>query len=449
MTGDPDVIVIGAGAAGMAAAVELGKSGLSVLIMEARDRIGGRIFTQWDPVLDVPIEMGAEFIHGKSKEIWELLQKHKVPVLEVRGGSWCSRKGRLSQCDFFSEVDEILGKMDDQSADESFLDFLQRRFPNTRHDSKRDEAKRWALDYVTGFNAADPALVGVHWLVNEMRAEEEIEGDRAFRSRNGYADLVEILRQQLAEAQVAVQTGTVVEQIKWQRGQANVKVRAPQGTLTVTAPRVLVTLPLAVLQASPGEVGAVEFDPPLPPRKIEAMGKMDMGRVMRVVLRFRDRFWENISPAKSKTLSGMSFLFSHDEWFPTWWTRMPEKLPIMTGWAPFRSADRLTGKSLEFVVDRSLETLGRLLGLRANELAGRLEAAYLHDWQSDPFSRGAYSYGKVGASGAQEELGRPVEDTLFFAGEASDVSGNNGTVHGAISSGRRAAAEIARQACSR
>jgi monoamine oxidase len=75
-------------------------------------------------------------------------------------------------------------------------------------------------------------------------------------------------------------------------------------------------------------------------------------------------------------------------------------------------------------------------------LARRLEAAYLHDWQSDPFSRGAYSYGKVGADGAHEELGRPVEDTLFFAGEASDVSGNNGTVHGAIASGRRAAAEI-------
>jgi monoamine oxidase len=219
--------------------------------------------------------------------------------------------------------------------------------------------------------------------------------------------------------------------------------RAPGGATRLTASRVLVTLPLAVLQTAPGEVGAVEFVPALPPRKVAAMKKLEMGRVIRVVLRFRERFWENISPVKSKTLSEMSFLLSQDEWFPTWWTRMPEKLPIITGWAPFRSAERLSGKSRDFVVEQSLGSLGRLLGLSVQDLAQRLEAAYLHDWQSDPFSRGAYSYGKVGADGAQEELGRPVEDSLFFAGEASDVSGNNGTVHGAIASGRRAAAEIA------
>jgi monoamine oxidase len=71
-----------------------------------------------------------------------------------------------------------------------------------------------------------------------------------------------------------------------------------------------------------------------------------------------------------------------------------------------------------------------------------LEAAYFHDWQSDPFSRGAYSYGKVGSDGAQQALGSPVENVLFFAGEATDVSGHNGTVHGAIASGYRAAEEI-------
>ena len=102
MTKDPDVIVIGAGAAGMAAAVELGKAGLSVLLLEARDRIGGRIFTQRDPVLDVPIELGAEFIHGKPKEIWEPLQKRNVPITEVSGDNWCAREGQLSPCDFLT-----------------------------------------------------------------------------------------------------------------------------------------------------------------------------------------------------------------------------------------------------------------------------------------------------------------------------------------------------------
>ena len=79
-----------------------------------------------------------------------------------------------------------------------------------------------------------------------------------------------------------------------------------------------------------------------------------------------------------------------------------------------------------------------------SDLESCLEAASFHDWQSDPFSRGAYSYAKVGADGAQKALGAPVENTLFFAGEATDTSGHNGTVNGAIASGYRAAAEIIR-----
>jgi monoamine oxidase len=85
-----------------------------------------------------------------------------------------------------------------------------------------------------------------------------------------------------------------------------------------------------------------------------------------------------------------------------------------------------------------------LLHVEPKELHGMLEGAYFHDWQTDPFSMGAYSYGKVGANAAQEVIERPVDNTLYFAGEATDTSGNNGTVHGAIESGHRAARQILR-----
>ena len=147
---------------------------------------------------------------------------------------------------------------------------------------------------------------------------------------------------------------------------------------------------------------------------------------------------------KRKTLSGMSFLFSDDDWFPTWWTASPAKLPIITGWAPFRCAEQLSGKNRSFVIDRSLQTLSRLLNFNLEELTHLLDDAYFHDWQNDPFSRGAYSYGGVGADGAQQALASPIENTLFFAGEATDITGHNGTVHGAIASGHRAAEEILR-----
>lgn len=121
---------------------------------------------------------------------------------------------------------------------------------------------------------------------------------------------------------------------------------------------------------------------------------------------------------------------------------MPSKSPIITGWAPFKSADKLSGRDSRFVADMALTTLSRLMNFKKNDLADLLEKAHFHDWQSDPFSRGAYSYVKVGGKNASGILGKPVEQTLFFAGEATDSSGHTGTVHGAIASGKRAAQEI-------
>ena len=439
MSKNPDVIVVGAGAAGLAAAAKLGSAGLSVTILEARDRIGGRMFTLRDPVYQVAIELGAEFIHGLPPEIWEPLQARNVRIAEVMGDPWCFRRDRLSSCDLYSQVEDVLKQMDARSPDESFLSFLKR----CCKDPEQRDARERALAYVTGFSAADPDRVGVHWLVRGMQADEKIEGDRAFRSANGFEDLLQIFRQELAQADAHIQTETVVDSVVWTPGHAEITAHGVTESYRFATGRVLVTLPLAVLQAAE-DLGAVRFNPGLPGTKLEALKKLEMGKVMRVTLRFHHRFWDTISAPgnENKTLSGMSFLFSDDDWYPTWWTTMPEKLPIITGWAPFRSGERLSGKSRSFVIDQSLATLSRLLNIRSEELARLLDTAYFHDWQNDAFSRGAYSYGAVGADGAQQALASPIENTLFFAGEATDISGHNGTVHGAIASGRRAAQEI-------
>jgi monoamine oxidase len=156
--------------------------------------------------------------------------------------------------------------------------------------------------------------------------------------------------------------------------------------------------------------------------------------VIRVTLRFRSRFWDTICPDKNngKTLSLMNYLFTQDDWFPTWWTRMPDKMPIVTGWAPAHSAERLSRKSQPFVVERALRSLASALKIRQSRLESLLDGAFFHDWQNDPFSRGAYSYGAVGSDGAQADLASPLENTLFFAGEATDTTGHNGTVHGQL-----------------
>ncbi len=433
-----DVIVIGAGVAGLTAARSLSSAGLSVRLLEARDRIGGRIYTLKDPDLDIPIELGAEFIHGRPPELLDLLKEAKIPIREVDGDNWCSQDGRLSDCDFFSEVDDILERMNSERPDESFQSFLQRCCPDAS-----PETKQHALGYVTGFNAADPEKVGVHWLVQGMRAEEEIDGKRAFRPRTGYIRLVEFLQEQVRLANVQIQTDTVVNHIAWNKAKVEVQTTNAGSLVTLATRKALLTVPVGVLRAPVGEADAIVFDPELPSEKLLAIEGIEMGKVIRIVLRFRERFWEDISPKGSfgKTLRSMSFLFSQDEWFPTWWTAMPETSPVITGWAPFDSAGRLSGRDRELVVARSLQTLSALLGKPQQELERLLQGAHLHDWQSDPFSRGAYSYASAGAANAPDVLGKPLENTLFFAGEATDAR-HGGTVHGAIASGRRAAAEI-------
>ena len=444
MSTGPDLIVVGAGAAGLTAATTLAHAGLSVTIIEARDRIGGRIFTLRDPKYGAPVELGAEFIHGLPPETLTLLNQRQVRIREMDGDNWCFIDGKLGTCDFFSEVESILSKMDDRKPDQSFLDFLEECCPSANASPRQQHSREWALGYVSGFNAADPALVGVHWLVQGMRAEEEIEGDRAFRAEHGYADLIDFFQEQLDAAGVSLLQNTIVEEIRWSPGRAEVALLGPEGASVISAPRVLITVPLGVLQAQSGEKGAIRFAPDLPQQKQNAIRNVIMGQAARVVLRFHERFWKDLPSGNksSKKMDGMSFLFSHDKSFPTWVTTLPEKLPFLVGWAPFRAAEALAGKDKSFVIEQSLNTLHRLLGVSVQELEGLLEHAYFHDWQTDPFSRGAYSYGKVGGDGMSEALARPIDNTLFFAGEATDVSGHNGTVHGAIASGNRAAAEI-------
>lgn len=436
------MIVVGAGVAGLAAAIQLAEAGLSVSILEARDRIGGRVYTERARGLNAPIEYGAEFIHGKARAIWDALEQAGVRTSEVDGDMWCVSPNGLAPCDFFPDAGRILEAMDDSSDDESFLSFLERRFPNPSRDPRLENAKKHATEYISGFNAADPQLVGVHWLVQESRAEEKIEGDRAFRAENGYAALLNIFNRKITSLGIDLNLNTVVEVIKWDKGTVAAKAGTPQGISNFSASAVLITIPLGVLKASPGEPGAIQFTPQLPLEKLQAMDKLEMGKVIRVTLQFRQRFWEKIRPAGKRTLANMSFLFSDDELIPTWWTTNPGKYPLVTGWAPFRAAERLSGQDISFVKQKAVETLARLIGVNSDGLGKLVVDAYSHDWQSDPFSRGAYSYGKVGCDGAQQTLGMPLNETLFFAGEATDVTGNNGTVHGAIASGERAARQI-------
>lgn len=435
-----DVIIVGAGIAGLSAALALERAGLNVIVLEARDRLGGRILTEWNEELNFPIELGAEFIHGCPPEVWNLLRGLNVKPREVSGENWCFLDGKLKHCDFFfEELDKLFEKMDEHAPDESFQSFVRRCCP----DPEFELAKRWATGYITGFHAADPAQIGVHSIVKSARADEEIQAERLFRVPGGYRFLVEYFEKELRAQDVPIHLDTIVQAVHWNKGNVSVSAQGAKQAVAFKASRVLITLPLPILQTGESESGSVRFVPTLPHVKQRALEKLAMGKVMRVVLKFRERFWDHLQPLSSgKTRSDLRFLFSQERWFPTWWTTMPDKLPIITGWAPFFEAQKLSGQSKAFVVERALQTLASLLAMPARDVEGLFEKAYCHDWEQDPFARGAYSYVRVGGGSAQHDLGAPVENTLFFAGEATDVRGHNGTVHGALASAQRAVQEL-------
>ena len=411
-TPDADVILIGAGAAGLAAARDLRRAGRSVLCLEARDRIGGRILTIHDPLTTLPVELGAEFVHGRPSQIWDIVREASLAARELSGHmvSVAERGGDMDR------VLEDVKQRGSEEADESFLSFVERgNYPAADRVA--------AFGYVEGFNAARKERIGVASLAQDERAADAIDGDCSFHISAGYDALV------LALDSGCVRLNSIVEAVEWRRGSASVTVRSAlhDHRETLHAERVVITVPLGVLQA-----GAIRFDPE-PTHILEAARALEFGQAARVTLRFDHAFWE-----EDEKFAGAGFIFSDEPVFPTWWTTRPVVAPVITGWSAGPKADVLLGKSKTEVIGAALGSLGRIVGIPL----GRVENAWFHDWHADPYARGAYSYVPAGALPARRKLCEPVEDTLYFAGEATDLLGYGGTVHGAIASGNRAAAQI-------
>ncbi|MFI5271983.1 MAG: flavin monoamine oxidase family protein [Ktedonobacterales bacterium] len=456
-----DALVVGAGAAGLAAARALSRHGLSVAILEARDRIGGRIHTVRPPGALLPIELGAEFIHGRPPVTFALAHEARLTPLEIGGDSWFSEHGQLlhnrdeeEEEDAANDLDRDADAADEDAADMgpilaalgawhgedmTFDAFVEAHFAGERWLAARQAAR----GYVEGFDAADAASVSIRWLAATDAAAAQIDGERNFRLLDGYDRLLFALRESLATERTALHLNTIVRDILWARGAVEIAARTPLGAALepFTARAALVTLPLGVLAAPSDAPGAVRFTPHLPHMRLALQG-VAMGPAIKVVLRFRDAFWDTLLTAHPVlALPRLSFLFSDDPVMRTWWTDHPALTPTLTAWAAGPRAAALASLPDDAIAQQALAALARVLGVERAYLDARLDAWHLHNWSADPFARGAYSYVRAGGADALDQLAAPVEDTLFFAGEATSYR-ETGTVHGALASGERAAAEL-------
>jgi monoamine oxidase len=436
-----DVAVVGAGVAGLAAAGKLHREGFRVAVFEARDRIGGRIFTHHDERVPVPIELGAEFIHGEAPETQRLLDAARLLACDIAGEQWRAARGRLQPLRRpWTGIDRVLAKIDPDGPDQSFADFLAKR-PGGRS-LARD--RTGACQYVQGFHAADPEQIGILSIAPREGERPSGSASRIGRVVQGYDGIPHFLARGL---EGAIHLGTGVTEIAWEAGRAELTLRATAGrTSRIEAGAVVVTLPLGVLQAAVDEPGGCRLRPE-PPGLRQARSQLAMGWVTRLVVHFREVPWlaPRSGPAGRHGFDRLSFLHLGGGPFNVWWTAYPLRFPLAVAWCGGPPAAELTGRPEE-VAARAFRALAEQTGISRRRIESRVEGLWLHDWNGDPFARGAYSYARVGGSNAAKSLSKPVAGTLFFAGEATDTGGRTGTVEGAIATGLRAAKQIATSA---
>lgn len=408
---DADAIIIGAGAAGIAAGRALADAGRRVIVLEARDRIGGRIWTD-HAFWRVPVERGAEFIHGAKVVTWKWIDRLGMATLAV--DRWAGRRilddsGVLVGSEALERPDlRPLQTLEEDLAayagpEGSFADWIAARglSPLAAH----------IADIRLAHSAcATPADLSLRALAAELRGGYDDGGD--FRILAGYDRLLEAIA-----AGLDIRLNTPVEAIQW--NEHTVTIGTPHQQWR--APAAIITLPLAILQA-----GAVRFDPPLPLEKARAIEQLSMAPAMKLVLRFDQQFWDET----------LTFLSLRDP-APVWWTVRPNE-PLLTAFLTGPRAARLSAQGAEGALESGLGSLAAAFGAEPRR---RLAAWQVVDWWADPWARGGYSATPPGASAARRALAAPC-GALQFAGEATVCDSNPATVHGALQSGKRAATAL-------
>jgi monoamine oxidase len=434
-----DVVVVGAGFAGLAAAERLGAAGLRVVVLEASDRVGGRAHTDYSLGGGVPLELGAQMVHGRHVVTHEWLHRFGLTTRPLRLNQHSRiivgrRVGRypwlalpfhpvVGTTATLDGLRRIPTAMDAYSGpDLSLAEFLEQR--------KASVPARYLVKLLNSHSyATDPDVLGIIGPGEEGARAGEPYGFRNFQVVEGYSALAERIGAHLGRRVVL---NSPVSEIS--RSSEGVRVRVAAGggrpAREVRAPAVIVTVSLGVLRS-----GSIRFDPPLPERVRTAIQRIGFGEAYALQMRVRNGTMRRTLGNFGVLWGGTSTSFRRPR------IGTPESDDLVTAFTVGREARRRVELSDQELVAATVAEWESVVP--AGVTLGTVEGIAVHRWTTDPWVRGAYTFLPKGVRLVErEELARPIDGQLFIAGEATDLTGHSATVAGAIGTGTRAAEEL-------
>jgi len=408
------VIIIGAGAAGLMAARKLSRAGRQVTVLEARERIGGRIHSWHNESFFREAELGAEFIHGNLPLTLDLLKEAGLSTQKISMQMWRHHDGKFVQEEQqAAHWDKVMDRLNDLTTDMPIALFMDKYFGGDEY----AEVRRSVLQFVSGYDTADPQRASSFALRNEWQHEDD---GAQHRINNGYSELMQYLADDIKNQGGKIELNAVVKQINLYKAGVQVITSNDVGYY---AGRVIIALPLGVLQH-----GDVKFNL-LPDSYTQALQQIGFGYIIKILIRFTVPFWED---KRYGGIKDTAFLFSYEK-IPTWWTQGPHKA-LLTGWLGGLPALALKDMADDEVWHLALQSLSNLIKLSIDELNDKLIAWHVGNWTADAFTRGSYAYDMVASPAARSILVQPVADSLFFAGEYLYDGPAMGTVEAALHS---------------
>jgi monoamine oxidase len=404
-----DVIIIGAGAAGLLATRDLAKAGNHVCILEAAGSAGGRISTIKEGFENYA-EAGAEFIHGKLPFTFQLLKEAGLSYEAVEGKMISVQQGQWQTEEHDEHWDEFMRQLKKLKIDITILQFLEENFSDPKYIQLRQAVQRFS----EGFDLADISKASILSIKDEWQNIEK----KQYRIKGGYIQLIDHLLNSCLKHNSEFHFNTCVNKIEHE--ESNVIVHTTDNK-KFQADKLIITVSAGVLQS-----GTIQFKPALSDHAVAIQG-LGFGTVIKFLLEFKTNFWKDFDDETGFLLT--------DEEIPTWWTQLPSESNLLTGWLGGPNATKKIFEPDPSLLQTALLSLSSIFHIPPAMLKEELSNYKIINWLNHPHVKGGYSYNTLYSDKSKEILATPVNNTIYFAGEAICTGDSQGTVESALQSG--------------